>query len=212
MMGNDYVVPVKAESDREPKPTLAMHRLQEIKHPGLVAYLKDRGIPVGLAKLYLKEAVMINVEKGTKFHALAMRNEDDGFELKNMFFKGCFGRKSITFIRGSEPLTTEVHFFEGMEDFLSAACLQSEQKFEDDVIILHSVANVAKGLAYIKGYPLYKTVISWMDNDKAGESATAALKAFCAEANLAFRPMNELYAEYQDVNAWYQQQPKPKGG
>jgi hypothetical protein len=48
-----------------------------------------------------------------------------------------------------------------------------------------------------------------MDNDTAGEKATALLKDFFKmQEGLTHQPMNKLYAPHKDVNAWHMHQLK----
>ena len=195
---------VLLKSEKEPAPpssTLMLHRISELKHPGLAQFLKSRGIPMTLAKKYLKEIVVRNDVTKKNFFAVGLRNEGNGFELRNAFFKGCISSKSISFIRGSKPVADEVHIFEGALDFLSALIEEKEETFEGDIIILNSVSALSQAFPYIKNYP-YKKLYSWLDNDDAGRKATEVLKTFIVqETKISFKSMNYSYAEYKDVNA-----------
>jgi hypothetical protein len=184
--------------------TLWLHKeVYDLEHPGLVDYLESRGIPLLLAKKYLKEALVRNAYTDRKFYAISFRNEGNGYELRNKFFKGCISPKSISFIRGTKVPAEEIHVFEGFMDFLSALSYQRGNRFEGDVIILNSLICLAQALPYIKNYT-YKMLYSWLDNDEAGQKATKALKEFAAkEKNLTFKSMNETYAPHKDVNAWH---------
>jgi hypothetical protein len=174
-----------------------------IEHPALIRYLDERGIPASLARLHVKQAWLENAATGKRFFALAFGNEEGGHELRNPFFKGSLAPKSITFLRGRTPKPDSLHVFEGFMDFLSILASRNEPCLEADAIVLNSLSCLAQATPYIKGYG-YKTLLSWMDNDVAGEKAMQALALFAAsEPGLGHRPMNESYACHKDVNAWY---------
>lgn len=45
---------------------------------------------------------------------------------------------------------------------------------------------------------------TWLDNDAAGDRATAALAAFCEqEEGLTHFPIDALYRDSKDVNDWH---------
>lgn len=197
------IAPVPKEPDQaESKSKLIMQKISDLKHQGLTEFLKSRGIPLTIAKKYLKEIIVRNEVTKKKFFAIGLKNENEGFELRNEFFKGCISPKSISFIRGSKPVAEEVHVFEGIFDFLSAVVIEKEETFEGDIIILNSVSSVAQALPYIKNYP-YKMLYSWLDNDPAGRKGSEFLKTFVTtETEITFRAMNGSYVEHKDVNAW----------
>lgn len=194
----------------EPRHTLALTRVSELEHRGLINFLQSRGIPLSLAKKYLKELIVSNANSGRKFHTIGLATESDGYELRNKVFKGCIGAKSISFIRGSRIPAIELHVFEGMMDFLSAVVEQKNHHFMGDVIILNSVTCLPQSFPYIKNY-VYRSLYTWLDNDEAGKSATEDLKELAeAEGILTFQAMNKTYAQHKDVNAWHMDKNNPK--
>ena len=205
-LGNMYLLPqvkIDFKDPKEDRPALTLKRVSPVQHPSLVAYLQSRGINLSLAKKYIKEAYLHNANSGKNFYSLAMKNEGDGYELRNNFFKGCIAPKSISFIRGSKPVPQDIHVFEGFLDFLSAMTQQNIEQFEGDVIVLNSVNCLPQAFAYIGNYS-YRNILSWLDNDKAGNKAVELLKAFADKhGNLDIKSMNNLYADHKDVNAWH---------
>lgn len=180
----------------------------EIKHPALVEYLKVRHIPIELARHYVKEASVHNRKTGRNFVALAFGNDADGYELRNVYFKGCLPPKNISFIRGVHFPIQEVHVFEGFIDFLSALALRKQERFKGDVIVLNSTYCLPQALPYIQNYT-YKTLYSWLDNDVSGERAAEILRETAEkEPGMSFRAMNRAYAKHKDVNAWLSHKPK----
>ncbi len=191
------------DQDSESSKALAITEIQTIRERTLEQYLASRGIPLKLAQKYLKEIRLYNRNTKKHFYALGFKNEDEGYELRNKYFKGCIGSKDITFIRGKNPQSKSVHIFEGMMDFLSAVFNESHWAFEGDAIVLNSVSILTKATPYIKGYG-YRAAYTWLDNDDAGIKATKALKAFFeTEEGLLHHPQNHLYAPHKDVNAWH---------
>jgi len=167
-----------------------------------VDYLNERGIPLTLARKYLKEVYVRNSNTGKTFSVLGFRNEGGGYELRHKFFKGCIAPKDITFIRGKKILPDDIHVFEGMMDFLSALAYQKANRLDGDAIILNSTSCLSKAFPYIKDYS-YKTLYSWLDNDTAGEKAALTLKTVAIVEEMNFQPMNDLYAGHKDVNEWH---------
>ncbi|MDI9319042.1 MAG: CHC2 zinc finger domain-containing protein [Phycisphaerales bacterium] len=179
--------------------SLVFKEAKAITSPGLLQYLRRRGIPQKIAFLSLKEVLVFNKETGKSIYALGLLNEEGGYELRNVFFKGCVGRKDVSFIRGvGSPKT--IHVFEGFFDYLS---VQTAQALVGDVLILNSIACLQRAIGYIKGFG-YSSVYSWLDNDAKGIQATEFFDAFCkTESGLMHLPQNKLYAPHKDVNAWH---------
>ena len=162
-----------------------------------------RGIPLELARQHLKEIHVRNPGTGKRFFALGIPNEEGGHELRNPFFKGTLGAKAITFIRGKRPKPDSIHLFEGVFDYLSAVAQRKGNGFQGDTIILNSLACLKQAIPYIHDYG-YRTAYTWLDNDPAGETATAALAEFFqTQSELTHRRLNHLYAPHKDVNAWH---------
>lgn len=204
MAGNDYVMPPPNVYEHvRPEPSLVLKSDKPIQHLGLVHYLKKRGVPLELAKRHLREIHVRNKDTGKGFFALGFPNEDGGFELRNPFFKGSLAPKAISFIRGSRPKPQSIHVFEGFMDCLSAMTLAPDWQLAGDAIVLNSLSCLKQIVPYAQNYG-YRLAFTWMDNDKAGEKATATLGDFFkTEAGLLHKPMNALYVPHKDVNAWH---------
>lgn len=189
--------PVKSD------PVLELVSLKSVQHPALVQYLQARGIDVEIARLYLKQASVRNAETGKRFFALACKNEDEGYELRNPYFKRAISPKAITFIRGSVVKPDGLHVFEGFTDFLSVLTREKADRLQFDTIVLNSVSLLEQTKPYIKDYG-YSALFCWMHNDAAGKKAAAKLEEFArAERNLTLYRMNEIYAPHNDVNDWH---------
>ncbi len=113
--------------------------VQSISHPALCGYLRSRGIPLAVGKAYCKE--IRYSFKGKEFFALGLQNHLGGWELRNKYFKGSSSPKSYAYFRnGSKSLLVT----EGTFDLLSLAVLEKELVNTSDVIILNSLAFLAK--------------------------------------------------------------------
>lgn len=175
--------------------------VRKVQHLALIHYLSGRGIPLAIANTYLEEIRVYNKETQKQFFAAGIKNEEGGYEYRNLYFKGCVGKKSITFIRGEIPKPPAIHIFEGFMDFLSVMTQREGKKLPDDAIILNSLSQMKEATAYIREYG-YQTLYTWLDNDEAGKKATTAFAEFSkTEPGLKHVPMNEEYTSYKDVNA-----------
>ena len=162
-----------------------------LEHRSFVAYLQERGIPAHIAKVKCKEAHY--VVNGKSYFAVAFENVCGGWELRNRYFKGCRGRKDISYLPWSrDGPSTECAVFEGFIDYLSALALGIISGA--DAIILNSVVNVNKAVPYLKGY----TVVNChLDNDNAGKTALAELTAIYGSIVI---DRSTLYSEFNDLN------------
>lgn len=191
------------------EPSLKLIHTNAIGNPKLIKWLSERGISLPLAELYLKQANVRNLKHGFNFLALALKHENDGYEIMNGYgFKGSINGKSISFIRGAAP-AGRIHVFEGVFDYLTALTVAKKEQFDDDTIILNSVSIIKMAIGYIQTNP-YNTVMTWLDNDDAGNKTTAAIQEVAKEKGWRVNPQNSIYAGYNDVNDWYRAKLSPK--
>lgn len=151
----------------------SMERFEVVpfEHLTLVAYLQERGIPTHIAEAKCKEAhYSVN---GKSYFVVAFENVSGGWELRNRYFKGCRGRKGISYLPWSrDGPSTECAVFEGLIDYLSALTLGIISGV--DAIILSSVVNVNKAVSYLKDYT---AINCYLDNANARQTAFSALTA-----------------------------------
>lgn len=176
---------------RHSAPSMERFEVAPPEHRALVAYLQERGIPAHIATANCKEAhYSFN---GNSYFAVAFENVSGGWELRNRYFKGCQGRKDISYLPWSrDGPSTECVVFEGFIDYLSALTLDIISGA--DAIILNSVVNVNKAVPYLKGYT---TIHCYLDNDKAGQTALAELTAIYGSTVI---DRSTLYSEFNDLN------------
>ena len=176
---------------RHSAPNVERFAVVPLEHRALVAYLQERGIPAHIAKAHCKEAHYS--VSGKPYFAVAFENVSGGCELRNRYFKGCRGRKDISYLPWSrDGPSTECAVFEGFIDYLSALALGIIRGA--DATILNSVVNVNKAVPYLRNY----TVINcYLDNDNAGQTALAELTAIYGSAVI---DRSTLYSEFNDLN------------
>ena len=176
---------------RHSAPSMERFEAVPLKHSALVAYLQERGIPAHIARAKCKEAhYCVN---GRFYFAVAFENVNGGWELRNRYFKGCRGRKDISYLPWArDGPSTECAVFEGFIDYLSALTLGIISGA--DAIILNSVVNVNKAVPYLKGYT---TINCYLDNDTAGRTAHTELTAIYGSTII---DRSTLYSEFNDLN------------
>lgn len=178
---------------RHSAPSMERFEVVPLEHRALVAYLQERGIPAHIATANCKEAhYSVN---GKSYFAVTFENVSEGWELRNRYFKGCRGRKDISYLPWArDGPSTECAVFEGFIDYLSALTLDIIS--EADAIILNSVVNVNKAVPYLRNY----TVINcYLDNDNAGQTALAELTAIYGSTVI---DRSILYSEFNDLNEY----------
>ena len=175
-IANNYPVPsvqtaASSFAPRHSAPGMERFEVVPLEHRALVAYLQERGIPAHIATANCKEAHYS--VSGKPYFAVAFENVNGDWELRNRYFKGCRGRKDISYLPWSrDGPSTECAVFEGLIDYLSAIALDIISGA--DAIILNSVVNVNKAVPYLKGYT---AINCYLDNDIAGQTALAELTA-----------------------------------
>lgn len=178
---------------RHSAPSMERFEVVPLEHRALVAYLQERGIPAHIATANCKEAhYSVN---GKFYFAVAFENVSGGWELRNRYFKGCRGRKDISYLPWArDGPSAECAVFEGFIDYLSALRLGIISGA--DAIILNSVVNVNKVMPYLKGYT---AINCYLDNDTAGRTALTELTAIYGSTVI---DCSTLYSEFNDLNEY----------
>lgn len=189
MMGHSIILPTIPIQSTCPQKDTSFEDIyvKELEHPALLNYLLERGIDSITAKSLCVE--IHYKSDGKRYFAIGFRNDSGGYELRNLYFKGCIAPKAITTIRNPE---TACHVFEGFMDYLSYLALYGKC----DAVVLNSIVNIPSALPILNKYSL---VCCHLDNDKAGRMATKqimeALENKCTDAS------NE-YGAYKDLNEY----------
>ena len=171
-----------------------------LSHYALLSYLRTRGVDYEIGRMYCHE-VHYRYFKN-KYFAIAFKNRSGGYEIRNAYFKGCIYNKDISVLHhliGEQQKGCCV--FEGFMDFLSYLTLAKRgtdyrMALDEpcDFIVLNSVSNLKKC------YPLldsYDAIHCFLDNDTAGQCATASIKAIYEMKTI---DESYRYADCNDVN------------
>ena len=135
---------------------------------------------------------------GKKQSAIGLKNDADGYELRNETFKGS-SPKSITTISNNAD---DISVFEGFFNFLSWQVLLSKDneleiqhltKIQTDFLILNSLSFFEKRETQMQKYSL---VHLFLDRDASGVKATR--KAVLS--NSIYKNLSELYKGFKDLN------------
>ncbi len=169
---------------------------QPLSNPYLLRYLAARAIPLPAASAYCSEVLFQNMKR--TYYAIGFINDALGWEIRNMYFKGCVAPKAITTIKRG---TDRLQIFEGFMDFLSWQTLNPS--LACDTIILNSLALLPRIQEKIKGY---KQVESFLDNDDAGRKSFEVLKQFYPQ----IIDGSVRYQAHKDLNEWLVAQSKLK--
>ena len=161
---------------------------QPLSNPNLLRYLAARAIPLTIASAYCSEVLFQNMKR--TYYAIGFANDALGWEIRNMYFKGCIAPKAVTTIKRG---TDRLQIFEGFMDFLSWQTLNPSSTC--DTIVLNSLALLPHIQEKIKGY---KQVESFLDNDEAGRKSFEVLKHFCP----SIIDGSVRYRAHKDLNEW----------
>mgnify|MGYP000221341384 CR=1 FL=1 len=169
---------------------------QPLSNPNLLRYLAVRAIPLSVAKAYCSEVLFRNMKR--TYYAIGFANDALGWEIRNMYFKGCIAPKAITTIKRESD---RLQIFEGFMDFLSWQVLNPSST--SDAIVLNSLALLPRIKEQIAGY---REVESFLDNDDAGRKSFAVLKQIFPQ----FVDGATRYRAHKDLNEWLVAQSKIK--
>lgn len=197
-----------------PSPALAddfeLKEIKPLENKALVYYLRQRAIPVDLAREYLQE--IHYARAGKPYFALAFPNRSGGYELRNPYYKGSYGVKDISLLAmpdsdvgGKLP---QVAVFEGFMDFLSALAYSGKTAPTMPVLVLNSVSlkDRATELLLTRGV---ETTFLYFDHDVAGRGMTGHFKETLA--GKAVVDQSGIYAGHKDFNAFLAQYQHVKG-
>ena len=169
---------------------------------GLLQYLTNqRGINPDIAVKYLVEVQYRNNENGKTYFAAGIRNENEGYEIRNAYFKSSIGQKGISFVKGKGQSKAAV--FEGFMDFLSALTYyQSVElaKFqslvEADILIMNSASFQEHTKDLLKAGN-YSKISLYLDNDTTGQKVKTF---FSGEFQDITEDCSSVYKNHKDFN------------
>ncbi|KGN85587.1 toprim domain-containing protein [Porphyromonas gulae] len=163
-------------------------------------YLQEvRKIDLAIASPYLRH-IRYTVG-GREYATIGFPNRSGGYELRdNRNFKGSIAPKDISLINGETGGMPCL--FEGFIDFLSLLTMKGKET--DPCLILNSVSNLHKAVAYLQEAKTCSVKV-FFDNDEAGREAVRALRATGIEVEDMSRC---LYPHHKDLNEYHVAQSK----
>lgn len=161
------VLPDAPERPRSPP---MIESVGVVEDRALEAYVRSRGIPLDLARLYLKE-ISYRVD-GYPYRALAFENDAGGFEVRNAGFKGTIGEKDLSYL--SLAGSQQAAVFEGFFDFLSVLAHYQREQANANVLVLNSLSMLERGKRRLQVAEIEK-LYAYLDQDDAGRAGLSTL-------------------------------------
>ena len=165
-------------------------KIKDLENGALLDYLSSRKINLEIAKKFCQEVYYKMNNKN--YFAICFKNNTEGIEIRNKYFKGCLGNKDITLIKNKNH-SKNINVFEGFFDFLSYKVLKINTEVESDFLILNSISLIEKATKILNNYDL---IYTFLDNDISGENAVKELK----NININIKDMSYLYKNFKDLN------------
>lgn len=210
------VSPVFPQVPSEPRaPSLSVESVGTVSDMySLFDYLcRNRKLNPFLAERNGLKAVFYTTSDGKRRYALGFPNDEGGYELRNAYFKGTCGRKSLSCSKlvSGKDTPSHINVFEGFMDYLSFAELNPTD--ESAYIILNSTALTDRAIEKIKamtevfirdGHP-NTSVRLYLDKDEAGERATQTItEAFKDDRRIGIYDMRPEFSHANDINEYLQ--------
>ena len=157
----------------------------------LLMYSRSRGIHDTVIKRVCKQ-VNFTTRTGNRLYAIGFKNDNGGWEVRNTFYKGCLGEKSITsqIDLADDPIV----IFEGFFDYLSCIELGWIDPVYHNAVILNSTSLVDKAINFF----FSRQLILCLDNDTSGKAASNKIKACCNVVD----DWSSRYNGYKDTNEY----------
>ena len=187
LSNNNYSTHQKVLNSEDSK--VLITNVKEISSIQLINYLESRKLKLQLAKEYCKEVSFKLNDKN--FYAIGFQNESKGYELRCKYFKGSCSPKDVTLIKNNAD---KLLLFEGFIDFLSWFSCKQFFTGNHDYLILNTLSFLNKSKALIKEY---NEVLLFLDNDEAGNKATAELIGAGLSKCI---DMSKRYSGFKDLN------------
>lgn len=160
--------------------------------PALWEYVKARRIQESVAKRLLKQVYY--QYKGKTYYAVGFQNDQGGFALRNKYVKLASMPNGATFIDNGK---TSLTVFEGFFSYASMETLRPYMRLpETNILVLNSLSFLKASRPLMERH---QKVFACLDNDEAGNTATALLKSW---NNGKFWDARKYYASGKDLNAW----------
>lgn len=167
--------------------------------------LARRGLDADTVFPLLKQAYILDTKTDKTYSGFAFENDKGGYDVSipnpvtDKNFKTTFGSKWMTTVQGSDRTA---HVYEGFWDFYS--WVRMNNGYGDHThIVLNSVSNIRVAADYILAQQHIRTVVTFLDNDAAGERATQSLGEMTTREGMTIKTMNHIYKGYKDLNEYW---------
>lgn len=182
--------PANKTIEKEQPKNLKILTVSPVRKLFLLEYLENRQISRKTTRFYLHQ-ITYTIGSSKPWQALGFKNDRNGYELRNKYFKGCTS-KYFTTIQGR--FNDQLNIFEGFMDFLSAIELGKINVPKFDCLILNSVALKEKTIELVSKY---QRLNLFLDNDRAGAQTAKYFKSI--HTNI-IDYSNIYYPEQKDLN------------
>lgn len=204
--------PQQPEQIRKIPTEYRIDKVQELSHPNLLQYLRDRELSPRIYP-YVKE-VWFTI-KGKTYYAIGFENRAGGWELRNPYYKGSLLNKDISILHINPAvqnadnqkihpdniqsvshdgrLDNKVVVLEGFMDALSF--IELKDSYQGDLLVLNSTSLLQKALDILKGYT---EIFLFLDNDKAGKKSTDKILNVYPHA----KDFSHIYSDHKDLNQY----------
>jgi DNA primase len=182
-------------------PSYGIQHIKDINSRSAIAeYLRSRGIFEQAARRAKEVHYYVDDHKGTRrqFVAAGWANEAGGWEVRNKYFKGCLGKKGISFFQADEK---SLAVFEGYFNYLSWLKLHPDNS--QSALVLNSTAMLSAGIERAKAF---SSIDLYFDNDAAGRAAS---RDFTEQLPYA-RDKSRAYWTHNDFNELIQAEGKTR--
>jgi len=199
LQNNNYSFSFQQQPILESKKAgITINKIKSITHPALIKYLLSRKISLKIARLYCTE-IWYTVKDKTYF-AVGLKNQTEGWELRNTYYKNSISPKDVTYIKNKDKLKNKSNrliLTEGMFDLLSILTYDPQLRKENntDFLVLNSTAFADKVIEHLNDYD---TIELYLDNDKTGKRIS---KMFL-ENSKNCTDKSGLYRNNKDINEW----------
>ena len=157
----------------------------------LLMYSRSRGIHDTVIKRVCKQ-VNFTTRAGSRLYAIGFKNDNGGWEVRNTFYKGCLGEKSIT--SQIDLADAPIVIFEGFFDYLSCIELEWIDPVFHNAVVLNSTSMVDKAINFF----FSRQLILCLDNDTSGIAASNKIKSCCNVVD----DWSSRYHGYKDTNEY----------
>lgn len=170
---------------------MVLKKVKELENKVLIEYLESRSIPYSTAKKEILEIYWLNKHTNKSNFGIALKNDSNGYEIRNKHIKLNIGGKDITTIKGIDK--SKLSVFEGFMDYLTALVYFDIDRFHGDVIILNSASLIGRIEDVLKKY---KEVFCFLDRDNRGVQSLN--KIYMINNNIT--DCSVYYKGYKDFN------------